>query len=581
MGCSISRKVPVHPMSSSAHATISPDGSHQQRCWPLYRRHICQGRILLDLVRVACQPHLAAEKNLAIESVLLYLSRCRRSDVNYRSPYQGISSLSTACEAGNIVLVDALLRAGAEPNLQLKQGNTCAHLAAQLGHTVCLFRLIEAGADITLRNKLNQSVLCCAKAALADASGMHPGKAALCERHQAQWQECIRDLFLLNWDSEAKILLNTFEQFKDTTNQSDKDKGRVRDDEDSIRKQYQPEEQSMASASSCSPLSVNSVSSDVPNDLYHGSCNEISLYKKDFHRSDSVTDGSYEHEQRNAFGIQLQNKGWQCLHAFPAIGHSSEEAPSRNINDRQFECSTTSCSSTNSSSRSIEPLQCSSKCTISNAPACPVKFRHIVVSSAASSLKNVRSIDAISALFCLANSLLGTWWPSSSSSIIQYDSGFVTSSEDGDDDSHRTSYHRLCDKREAPVFGKNNWLSPDAAYFALHNHPEYCRLLIEHIPWHVRKGDDILIGAIDWQAMDQLVYHHSSPLIRLVAKWCSVVAAIHMHCADNCKRLSAPSKAVYFSQATPEIKQFEHTYSALTLLTALQQYSTRITKSSR
>jgi len=67
---------------------------------------------------------------------------------NARLPASGDTILNYAVEQGRLPSVDALLNAGADPNLHGFSKRTALHIAVQQGNTNIVLRLLQAGADI-------------------------------------------------------------------------------------------------------------------------------------------------------------------------------------------------------------------------------------------------------------------------------------------------------------------------------------------------------------------------------------------------------------------------------------------------
>lgn len=75
--------------------------------------------------------------------------------VDYRD--NGFTPLILATEKGYLEIVKALLKAGADPNLQDKYGDTALMSAAGLGLFEIVKSLLQAGADVNIQNSINGS----------------------------------------------------------------------------------------------------------------------------------------------------------------------------------------------------------------------------------------------------------------------------------------------------------------------------------------------------------------------------------------------------------------------------------------
>jgi ankyrin repeat protein len=67
--------------------------------------------------------------------------------------------LHTAAGEGHVRIVRRLMRAGANPNVQVKGIGTPLHLAACYGHLDCARALVRAGADVGLRDAEGKSAM--------------------------------------------------------------------------------------------------------------------------------------------------------------------------------------------------------------------------------------------------------------------------------------------------------------------------------------------------------------------------------------------------------------------------------------
>ena len=63
--------------------------------------------------------------------------------------------------SGSIELTSFLLEYKPKLNLQNKDGNTATHLATRPGKEVILSRLVELGADLSIKNEKNETKTCC------------------------------------------------------------------------------------------------------------------------------------------------------------------------------------------------------------------------------------------------------------------------------------------------------------------------------------------------------------------------------------------------------------------------------------
>ena len=69
------------------------------------------------------------------------------------------SALLDAAWLGNLIVVESMLKAGADVNAKSKNGLTPLHLAAYCCHLRVVKALIEAGADVNSKNKRNWTPL--------------------------------------------------------------------------------------------------------------------------------------------------------------------------------------------------------------------------------------------------------------------------------------------------------------------------------------------------------------------------------------------------------------------------------------
>ena len=77
------------------------------------------------------------------------------ADVNKKTPDNGMTALWCAADFGRVAMVEALLEAGANPNLvkEIPAGNSCLHVACQNGHDEVALALLRGGARINHMNK--------------------------------------------------------------------------------------------------------------------------------------------------------------------------------------------------------------------------------------------------------------------------------------------------------------------------------------------------------------------------------------------------------------------------------------------
>jgi uncharacterized protein len=74
------------------------------------------------------------------------------SDLNVREPSVGSTPLISAAVFGKTEVAIALIEAGADVNIKNNEGSTALHSAAFLCHTEIVEALLENGADKTLKN---------------------------------------------------------------------------------------------------------------------------------------------------------------------------------------------------------------------------------------------------------------------------------------------------------------------------------------------------------------------------------------------------------------------------------------------
>lgn len=75
------------------------------------------------------------------------------------SNFKGIAALREAATGGNLPIVQALIRAGADIDVADSYNMTPLMLAILNGHTDVAFALIKAGANVNAKDKSGQSVL--------------------------------------------------------------------------------------------------------------------------------------------------------------------------------------------------------------------------------------------------------------------------------------------------------------------------------------------------------------------------------------------------------------------------------------
>ena len=74
-------------------------------------------------------------------------------------PPDGESALREAAERGDVQTIQALIKAGNDPNAKNCAGNVPLHYAAWRGHTGAVNALLAAGADIDARNNYGATPL--------------------------------------------------------------------------------------------------------------------------------------------------------------------------------------------------------------------------------------------------------------------------------------------------------------------------------------------------------------------------------------------------------------------------------------
>ena len=82
----------------------------------------------------------------------------QKVNVNQVSPYK-MTALSLAAEYGNDEMVQLLLGAGADPNLEPIPGETALMMAARSGSLKCVEHLLKAGAKVDRANNAKQTAL--------------------------------------------------------------------------------------------------------------------------------------------------------------------------------------------------------------------------------------------------------------------------------------------------------------------------------------------------------------------------------------------------------------------------------------
>ena len=81
------------------------------------------------------------------------------SDLNEREPSMGSTPLISASLFGKTEVARALMKAGADVNLQNNEGATALHTAAFMCHTEIVQMLLDHGADKSLRNAYGSTPL--------------------------------------------------------------------------------------------------------------------------------------------------------------------------------------------------------------------------------------------------------------------------------------------------------------------------------------------------------------------------------------------------------------------------------------
>ena len=80
-------------------------------------------------------------------------------DVNVQDIFDKRRLLHFVSNYGHKDIVELLIKAGAEVNVQCKFGNTPLHYASMDGHTECIELLIKAGADVNIQDSDGWTVL--------------------------------------------------------------------------------------------------------------------------------------------------------------------------------------------------------------------------------------------------------------------------------------------------------------------------------------------------------------------------------------------------------------------------------------
>jgi hypothetical protein len=107
------------------------------------------------------------ERNALSEVELYKKSRTMEissTDVNTPLDGSGLTPLMSACQQSTeldeaLERVDVLLAAGANPNLQRDDGNTCLHLAAKFSSAAVVQRLVDQGARFNVKNDVGMTPL--------------------------------------------------------------------------------------------------------------------------------------------------------------------------------------------------------------------------------------------------------------------------------------------------------------------------------------------------------------------------------------------------------------------------------------
>ena len=81
------------------------------------------------------------------------------ADVNYQTKPEGLTALFAACENRSFFIIDALLRAGANPNTLTEMGFSPLIIASAYGRVDIVRRLLESGAEPDMAHPENVSAL--------------------------------------------------------------------------------------------------------------------------------------------------------------------------------------------------------------------------------------------------------------------------------------------------------------------------------------------------------------------------------------------------------------------------------------
>ena len=138
---------------------------------------------LRRLLQAKANPNMGMEKmgNYSIYgSPLVFAIRKKRvemaeilinsgADVNFRNPYSGETALIYSIMARQDSIVKNLLKMGADPNIQSKEGGTPLMAATRVGNVELVQLLLKHGALRELKTKKGNTALILAKKDLADA----------------------------------------------------------------------------------------------------------------------------------------------------------------------------------------------------------------------------------------------------------------------------------------------------------------------------------------------------------------------------------------------------------------------------